>query len=286
MPGIADASYDGETSPVLSIRSWLRCFAEAVEDSKLVEWEHTLDGQYGGGARVALLDGGLDWELPVFGGAALLPRDFTDSRDLGEHAALGTAHASLLVGQAGGGFEGLMPYGELLYGRVLWPGSRDDSARAVARGLHWAAACGADVIILPFGLANAWPQVAEAIRWAARSGATIVAAARNEGLEVSFPACLDEVTGVTGIDIGGRPVVRCCTVERVDLAAPGSQVPGMGPQGSVSLGGSSPAAVIAGGILALRQAALRNSAAEAVVARPSSVAANTPGNLGVSAAPL
>lgn len=244
---------------VQGIRSWLRCFVEAADGPKLIDFDRLVDQHDGGGARVALLDGGLDWEHPVFSGAALLARDFTASRDLSDPASTGTAHASLLVGQAEGGFEGLMPHGELLFGRVLWPGTYDESAGAIARGLRWAAACDADVIVLPFSTWKRSRLVADAIVRAAQTGATIVAAGRKEGSHVSFPACLDEVVAVTGFDIDGRPAPLCCPAEQVDLAAPGSQIPAMGPRGPVSVGGSAPAAVLAAGILALRRAVERDT---------------------------
>lgn len=247
-----------ESPAVPGVRSWLRRLPFPGTLPKHVGWSPDFDHDRGDDVRVALLDGGLDWGLPVFHDALVLARDFTGTRGLPDPTGRGAAHASLLVAQPESGFEGLIPHGELLFGQVLWPGGRGDCSGAVARGVRWAMQCGADVIILPFGTSRGSSLVAQAIAAAAKAGCAVVAAAGNRGPEeICFPAWLDEVVAVTGVDSSGRPVAGCCASGRVDRLAPGEEVPAMGPQGPALLSGSSPAAVIAGGLLALQHASLR-----------------------------
>jgi subtilisin family serine protease len=240
------------------IRQRLRRFGQGEsstgeEPDKRLRWDPHLDAMVGRGVRIALLDSGLRWELPMFRGAAIDGRDFTGARELRDPTGHGTASASLLVGQAEGGLCGLAPRAELLCARVL-SARREVTLQAIERAIAWSVEKGAQILVMPFGSRRGAAPVARAVRRAAHAGVTVVAAAGNSGRDViCFPAWLDEVTAVTGADATGRSLPHCCSTALADLAAPGERVVAIGPQGPMMLCGSSPAAVLAAGAFALER---------------------------------
>jgi subtilisin family serine protease len=260
------ATTEPDQAGTAEIGSRMRRFGRAgypptATSRKLLRYHGDLDGEGGHGIRIALLDSGIYWEHPVFQGAAVRVRDFTGRGDLDDPTGHGTASASLLVGQVQGGFEGLAPRSEMLFARVLGAGDRDSTIRAVVKALRWAVERGAHIIVLPFGTRRHSIRVARAVAWARRADVTILAAAGNRGPEeLCFPAWLDEVVAVTGVDAVGHALPQCCSLERADLGAPGDDVSAIGPRGLARLHGSSPAAVLAAGVEALHRVAHRKAA--------------------------
>ena len=214
--------------------------------------EHRPREPHGAGVRIALLDAPADLRLPDLACASVQSWSGVPGLGLREATAHGTACASLLVGQGVHRVRGVAPRATLLVAPVL----RADgtvSDELVARGLAWSLAQGADVVVLPFGRRRLGRRVATRVRAASVAGVRVVAAAGSLGPDLmTFPGSVSGVVAVTGHDGTGR----CpeCSV-RADLAAPGRDVPAAGPFGLVRMQGSSPAAVLAAGALAVELSA-------------------------------
>jgi subtilisin family serine protease len=223
--------------------------------SNVLEWDSSLDNEDGRGLTMALLDSGLHWEHRAFSGATFRAQDFTGSRQLFDASGHGTSSASLLIGQPASGFHGLVPSAQLMCARVLGA-DREATIVAVARAIQWSVEQGAEFIVLPFGTRQGAARIAHAVTWAARAGVTILAAAGNRGPEqLCFPAWMDEVIAVTGVDALGFALPSCCALRLADRAALGDSVPAITPDGPALLRGSSPAVVVAAGLMGLQRAA-------------------------------
>lgn len=243
----------------LDLREWVRAFGVRAGSPRCLRWDPSLDDEDGTGVRVALVDSGLLWSHPMFEGARIQGRDFTGSGGLGDLTGHGTRNASLIIGQGRGWIRGLCPGCELLFGKALGSDESESSVRAVARGIRWAVAKGADVLVLPFGRRRGSAVVTREIRRAVDRGCTVFAAGGNRGPdEISFPAWLPQVQAVTGIGSDGKPLPICCARDEVNLYAPGHEVPAVDPDGYTTLSGSSPATVLAAGLAALRLASTRS----------------------------
>jgi subtilisin family serine protease len=234
------------------VRTWLRDFLARTRAPRGLPWTPALEEETGAGVRIGLVDSGLRWAHPVFAGARLRGRDFTGSSGLGDPSGHGTASASLLVGQGGSWLRGLCPDSELLFAKALGLREREASIRAIARAIRWLFEQGAQVLVLPFGSCQGAPLIARELRRAVERGCRVLAAAGNRGPDVlAFPARLPEVLAVTGLGRGGAPLPFCCARDEVALHSPGHEVPAVGAHGLTTLSGSSPAAVLAAGVMAL-----------------------------------
>ncbi|WP_199422673.1 S8 family serine peptidase [Actinotalea solisilvae] len=204
----------------------------------------------GAGVRVALLDGVVDAAHPDLRGARVWDRGRTRVPAVAataEGSARATAHASLLVGQGERDVLGLVPDADLLVVPVLTVGGFT-SDELLVRAVRRVVADGAQVLVLPFGRRRLGRRVAMVLRTVAESGVRVVVAAGDLGPDVlAFPASVSGVTAVTAHDDAG--LLPGCSA-RGDLSAPGSDVPAAGRDGVVRLRGSSPAAVLAAGVVA------------------------------------
>lgn len=234
------------------MRTWLRGFLARARAPRGLRWDPSLEQETGAGVRLGLVDSGVRWAHPVFAGARLRGRDFTGSSGLGDASGHGTASASLLVGQGGGWLRGLCPDSELLFAKALGLREREASVEAIARAIRWLVGQGAQLVVLPFGSCRGAPLITRELRRAVERGCRVLAAAGNRGPDVlAFPARLPEVLAVTGLGPDGAPLPFCCARDEVALQAPGHEVPTVGAHGPATLSGSSPAAVLAAGVMAL-----------------------------------
>lgn len=169
----------------------------------------------GGGAVVAVVDSGIDWRHPEFGGgnphdpklvaaasciAASEPsRCSTDPDAWRDRNGHGTHVAGVVAAPLDGyGVVGVAPDARLMPVRVL-DANAEGSARDVAVGIRWAVAHGADVVNLSLaglpvvsqlGAAGVLDsELARAIDGAAAAGVLVVAAAGND----AFPICSHKV---------------------------------------------------------------------------------------------
>jgi serine protease len=167
----------------------------------------------GAGATVAVLDTGVAYEdrgryrrAPDLAAARLTAgRDFVDGdahpddvppRD--GRRSHGTLIAALTAATAANGLgtAGVAPAARVMAIRVLEP-DLAGSAKAIARGLRYAADHGADIANLSLAGPRGTRVLRDAVAYATSKGVTIVAAAGNDGRgSVSWPAAYPQVIAV------------------------------------------------------------------------------------------
>ena len=144
------------------------------------------DLQKGDGAKVAVIDTGVDATHPEFQGRLLEVADFDDNPADGpptvDEVGHGTHVASLACGAAnnGAGIAGAGLNCGLLVAKT------DLSEGSVARALVWAADRGAEAINMSFGTTGSQPAaqaVVEALKYAVSRGAVLVSAAADSAIE-------------------------------------------------------------------------------------------------------
>ncbi|HYD27264.1 S8 family serine peptidase [Brevundimonas sp.] len=205
----------------------------------------------GGGARLGLIDTGVDAGHPALAGATVRQRGFAGAERPGGH---GTAVASLLAGRAGA-FSGAAPGATLFVADVYGGSPAGGSSTGVAQALAWMVQNEVPVVNVSLvGPRNA--LVEAAVRRATGRGVIIVAAAGNDGPAAPplYPASYPGVVGVTAVNARGRVLPEAARGPQVDFAAPGADMAAAGPgQGYVSVRGASFAAPLVAGLLARRQ---------------------------------
>lgn len=191
----------------------------------------------GAGAVVAVLDTGVAFEnrgryrrAPDFAGTRFVdgwdfvdddphPNDVPPADGRRSH---GTQMAAIIAQTAGNGIggAGVAPAASIMPVRVLKP-DVTGSARAIARGLRFAADRGADVVNLSVAGPSARPVLTRAIDYATAKGVTVVAAAGNDGSpSVSWPAADPRVVAVGAVDRSLRSVRYSNYGRAIDLVAP------------------------------------------------------------------
>jgi serine protease len=197
----------------------------------------------GAGVVVAVLDSGIAYRSygsefrrsPDFGPGQFVPGyDFVghDRLPLDENSH-GTHVAGTIAEKTGNGFglTGLAYGAKLMPVRVLDRQGRGD-ALAIARGIRFAVAHGADVINMSFNFpcGKRVPVVDEALHQAYLAGVVTVASGGNLGSEgcVSEPATGPRVIGVGGSTEGGCLGAYSLAGDSIDLVAPGGGVPRAG----------------------------------------------------------
>lgn len=207
------------------------------------------------GARVTigLIDSNVDLRTPDLVGADLMLRHFVSTPwadgPLAEHA---THAATLLVGQGLHRICGIAPRARLLAADVLESTGSAEPA-TVEAALRWLISQGANVIAMPMGTDREHSGVGELIEESASRGGFFLAASGNwHPAPVSFPARHPAAIAVGAADHAGRILPECSRWPRLDLLAPGRNVPAaIGPQAVRSANGSSVACVVAAGAAAL-----------------------------------
>lgn len=208
----------------------------------------------GAGATVAVLDTGVAYEdrgpyrqAPDFAGTRFVAgRDFVsddaypnDVPRSGDRRSHGTQMAAIIAQTTNNrlGGAGVASEAAIMPVRVLDP-DLSGSARALARGLRFAADHGADVANVSIAGPKRSGVLADAIDYATAKGVTIVAAAGNDGSpSVSWPAAYPKVIAVGAVGRDGKRAPYSNYGEALDLVAPsgaGSDVEtGYGPPDGV-----------------------------------------------------
>ncbi|GAC1453328.1 MAG: hypothetical protein PVSMB6_07560 [Steroidobacteraceae bacterium] len=214
--------------------------------------------------RLGLIDSGVDPAHGVFHDVPLHQHGCAGRVVPGEH---GTAVASLMVGRAAG-FHGAAP-GSALYAADVYCGLPAGGAvDAVVEGLSWLVREAVPVINV--SLVGPPNRVLEAVvRHAIAAGYIVVAAVGNDGPAAPplFPAAWPGVIGVTGVDAQRRVLLEAQRGPQVKFAAPAAQMAAARmPAGYTLVRGTSFAAPIVAGLLALTLAAPGKAAADRAVA--------------------
>lgn len=210
----------------------------------------------GRGARVAVIDSGVDRTHPDFASAKIDEFDaFSDEPasqdDADRH---GTGIAGIIA--ARGSVVGIAPAADVLSARVFRArGGKASNAttNTVLKGLTWSVENGARILNMSFAGPRD-PLVERHVGAAVAKGVIPIAAAGNGGPDAkpAYPAAYQDVVAVTAIDATGKLYDKANRGGYVAIAAPGVDVivPGAG-QSHEFQSGTSYAAAHVSGIVAL-----------------------------------
>lgn len=216
------------------------------------------------GARVGLIDGGVQRSHPVFRGISLHEHGCAAGNVPSAH---GTAVASLLVGRSEH-FSGAAAGAELYAADVYCGTATGGAVDAVADAFAWLARERVPVINISLvGPANGLLE--QVIRLVTTRGHIVVAAVGNDGPGAPplYPAAYPAVVAVTGVDAHRRVLLEACRGKHVDFAAPGADMSAAGLDTEFALvRGTSFAAPIAAGLFARQLIELDKPHADAAVA--------------------
>jgi Subtilase family len=214
-------------------------------------WEATRGS---GSVVVAVLDTGVDAAHPDLRGALVPGFDVvnndtnpTDDNGHGTAAAgVVAARTNNALGQAGVCWScAIMPV------KVLGADGRGTTS-AIASGILWAVAHGADVINLSLGGTGTTSALEDAVAHAASEGIVVVAAAGNNGNQtVFYPAAYPQVISVAATTSSDRRYGWSNYGSWVQVAAPGCNVAPGTSGGYVNFCGTSSATPVVSGIAAL-----------------------------------
>lgn len=213
------------------------------------------------GARLGLIDTGVDAAHSALAGSRISQRGFAGAPQIGAH---GSAVASLMVGRSGA-FSGGAPGADLLVADIYGGNPAGGSATALAQALNWMVEQGVAVVNVSLvGPRNG--LVERAVVQAQRRGVIVVAAVGNEGPAAAplYPAAYSGVVGVTGVSVRDQVLPEAARGAHVDFAAPGADMAAAASGGGwTSVRGTSFAAPIVAGLIATRgQAALSDEATD------------------------
>ncbi|HEY8474637.1 MAG TPA: type VII secretion-associated serine protease mycosin [Natronosporangium sp.] len=240
----------------------------------------------GEGVTVAIIDSGVDASHPdlrdnLLPGFDLVEPENDNAWTPEEH---GTLVAGVLAGHghgpgAGDGVLGVAPGARILPIRATSDADDDQqpTTHLVAEGIQRAVTEGADVISI--SLSSDHSDVDQrAIEAARRAGVVVVAAAGNrpDADAVTFPASLESVVAVGGVDEDGERAAFSVTGPELQLTAPGDGIVTTRPGGEYAIAsGTSFAAPIVAGAAALVRAAFPELTADEVIYRLVETAADT-----------
>jgi type VII secretion-associated serine protease mycosin len=217
----------------------------------------------GAGVTVAVIDSGIEAEHPdlsgqVAGGVAIGGAAGGPLVDDDTH---GTSMAGLIAAKGGGANHalGIAPGAKLLSVRVDMKGAGFYTDQ-VASGIRWAADNGAKVINLSLGGDTPLPAQTEAVSYAQSKDVVVVAAAgnRDQGMTgVVAPANLPGVIAVGATGKNGSVHANSVSGATLGVVAPGESMVTTGSRragkttGYVQPTGTSPAAAVVSGVVAL-----------------------------------
>ncbi|MEJ3747817.1 S8 family serine peptidase [Actinomycetes bacterium KLBMP 9797] len=230
--------------PVLSAgvtRVWLDGKAKASLDHSVAQvgapaaWAA---GHTGKGAKVAVLDSGIDTDHPDLADAVTAARDFSGTESgVDDRYGHGTHVAGIITGNgaaADGKYVGVAPDATLLNGKVLDDNGFGSDSGIIA-GMQWAVDQGADVVNVSLGSFDpddGTSPLSIAVNELTRgSGVLFVVAASNLGPgpgTISAPGAAEEALTVGAVDrqdavadFSGRGPRRGDPVVKPDITAPG-----------------------------------------------------------------
>jgi subtilisin family serine protease len=207
---------------------------------------------------VAVIDTGVDGQHPDLRGALVPGYDFvnSDANPLDDHGH-GTAVAGVIAARAGNhlGGAGICWRCSIMPVKVLdASGSGDDTL--IAAGIVWATDHGAKVINLSLGGPGASLELTNAIGYATGKGVIVVAAAGNSGTTTQFyPAADPRAVSVAATTLADQRYSWSNFGSWVRVAAPGCNVAPVLGGGYGNFCGTSSAAPLVTGLIALELSA-------------------------------
>lgn len=212
----------------------------------------------GEGITVAVIDSGVSDAHPVLSGKVAYGDDYTDQiGHQDEDAPTGAdcdivGHGTSIAGVIAGSedpdspFTGMAPDADIFSIRVMqdMQGIQGDEVpQVIAAAIREAVDEGVDVINLSVQVTD-HSALEEAVDYAADNDVIMVAAAGNQGGEDGsndpmYPAAYenDAILAVAAVDPAGEPEGSSNTGAYLDLAAPGVEIVGPGPEGEGYTGG-------------------------------------------------
>lgn len=203
---------------------------------------------------VAVLDTGVDASHPDLAGALVPGFDIVNNdADASDDNGHGTATAGVVAARTNNtqGQAGVCWNCSIMPVKVLGAGGSGTTS-AIASGILWAVAHGADVINLSLGGTGTTLALADAVAHAASQGVVVVAAAGNNGSTTPFyPAAYPQVISVAGATSSDGRYDWSNYGAWVQVAAPGCNVAPEPGGGYVSFCGTSSATPVVAGIAGL-----------------------------------
>ena len=231
-------------------------------------WNTTM----GEGVTIAVIDTGVDASVPELQGAVVGGADFSGLGSPDGQTPVGSSNpdhgtmvASLAAGRGTGGENGVIgsaPLASILAISIGFGEGTTSSDDQIAAAVRFAVDNGADVINMSLTRNTLdWPESwDDAFLYAMQHDVVVVAAAGNRGngsSSVGAPATMPGVLTVAGTDRNGTASFDASTQGMtISVAAPSEDLVGVTPGGGHTLwGGTSGAAPIVAGIVALVRAA-------------------------------
>ncbi|WP_413294531.1 S8 family serine peptidase [Bdellovibrio sp. HCB185ZH] len=187
----------------------------------------------GAGARVMVIDSGIDKNHPVFAGRIEKVQNFTADggpQDVTDTEGHGTHVAGIIAAQAAQEEVGVAPEAKLLIAKVC--GSKGCNNDAVAKALLWALREKVDVVNMSLGGGGSVPEQFM-IKQLDGEQIPVVAAMGNNGMEATpMPAGYISVTAVGAVDANGKRAAFSNWSPALDLMAPGVSIRSSVPRGT------------------------------------------------------
>ncbi len=235
----------------------------------------------GTGVTIAVIDTGIDSSHPDLAGTVIDGVDFSSvgvpkgTSGVGSSAFHGTMVASLIAGQGSGesGVIGVAPGAKLLSISIGLGVPGSDTDAQIAHAVKWAVDNEADIINLSLTRnSQTWPKSwDEAFSYAFENDVIVVAAAGNrtdKSSRPSAPATIPGVVSVGGVTKAKEPAEASTAGLGVAISAPAEDLLGSYPgEGYRVWDGSSAAAPIVSGLLALMSQADPNATANDLIER-------------------
>ncbi|OKJ57586.1 S8 family serine peptidase [Streptomyces sp. CB02115] len=189
----------------------------------------------GEGIKVAVIDTGVNSATPSLRGQVLKGVDVTGApgEETDDYLGHGTTMAELIAGTGnGGGLKGLAPGAKIIPVRMSDADFMKKNSTIfsdTAKAIRAAADSDAQIISMSFGSTRYLDSNHEAVKYAQSKGKLFLASVGNEGHESNkreYPSSYPEVVGVASADRTGKVSYYSQHSGSVDVASPGSDVPG------------------------------------------------------------
>jgi serine protease len=183
----------------------------------------------GDGARVMVLDTGVDRDHPALANQFVEAQDFTGSSGLPYDYFDEVGHGTHVAGTILGENVGVAPEAELFVGKVC--STQGCPSFAIAQGVNWAIEQKVDVVNMSLG--GPFPSNAYVYEAAEKADVLIVAASGNDGKNgISYPAGHPTTFAVGAINQNFEKADFSQWGKGLDVVAPGTEVLSAVPQGT------------------------------------------------------